>query len=363
MSYLKAARQLPKKLLNQFPEEVSALSNGSPFLDVRSPIEYAKGKIPNSVNLPILEDAERESVGKAYKQHGEKIAVEMGHNLVSGQVKLSRIQAWKNYVTQHPNVNLICWRGGLRSKIAQDWLAQSNIQVARMTGGFKTLRKCLIAILDAIALDNRTVYVIGGKTGSKKTVVIKRLNNSIDLEDLAQHRGSAFGANIQKQPTPITFENELAVKLLTHQQQHIVVEDESKTIGRLAIPDALFKKMKIAPIALVKVPIEERVDHIYNEYVKEPSQAGASSEFLSQHYLQALDRIERRLGGDRHSKLTRIIKDAFSERTGTDHQDWITALLEDYYDPMYDYQIKQKESRIKFIGSPAEVTEYLKNLL
>ena len=361
MNYSEMAGRLPKKLLNDFPEEIRALSNGHTFLDVRSPSEYAKGCIPNSVNLPILDDLERESVGKAYKEHGKEFAIKMGHRLVSGDSRQTRIEAWKTYLKAQPTAHLICWRGGLRSKIAQDWLKQSGIQTNRMSGGYKALRNSLISVIESISQATRPVYVVGGQTGSKKTVVIQRLNTSIDLEGLARHRGSAFGALDHKQPTPINFENELALKLLTHQHNHIVVEDESKTIGRLAVPDELFARMKEAPIALVRVPLAERVEHIYNEYIKDAMAAGSSAQFLSEQYLGALNRIQRRLGGDRHSKLTKQITSAFTDGTDSIHQEWIESLLKNYYDPMYDYQIKKKQSRITFSGSPDEVTEYLQS--
>jgi len=362
LNYSETAGRLPKKLLNEFPEEIQALSNGRPFLDVRSPSEYEKGSIPNSINLPILDDAERDAVGKAYKEQGRETAKELGYSLVSGNSRQSRVDGWKAYLKAEPTAHLICWRGGLRSKIAQDWLTQSGIQTTRMPGGYKALRNALISTIESISIDNkRPFYVIGGQTGSKKTVVVQALNNSIDLEDLAHHRGSAFGAFSQKQPTPINFENELALKLLTHQHNHIIVEDESKTIGRLAIPEALFAKMKEAPIALVKVPLAERVDHIHKEYIKDPISSGQSTKRLSEQYLGALNRIQRRLGGARHSSLTKQIKDAFTDGVDASHQEWIETLLKNYYDPMYDYQIKKKQSRINFVGSPAEVTDYLRN--
>ncbi len=362
MNYSEMAERLPKKLRNEFPEEIQALSNGQPFLDVRSPSEYEKGSIPNSINLPILEDTERDEVGKAYKEHGNETAIEIGYSLVSGETRQSRVDAWKAYLKAEPTAHLICWRGGLRSKIAQDWLTQSGIQTNRMPGGYKALRNTLIRSIESICQDNtRPLYVIGGQTGSKKTIVVKALNNSIDLEDLAHHRGSAFGAFFEKQPTPINFENELALKLLSHQHNHIIVEDESKTIGRLAIPEALFAKMKEAPIALVRVPLNERVDHIYHEYIKDPILNGQSAKQLSEQYLGALNRIQRRLGGARHSSLTKQITDAFTIGVDTSHQEWIETLLKNYYDPMYDYQIKKKQSRINFVGSPEEVTDYLRS--
>ena len=359
MSYLETAKRLPRKLLNQFSQEVQTLSEGIPFLDVRAPREFAKGQIPNSQNLPILNDIERDSVGKMFKQNGQQRAIDLGHQLITEDLKEQRIDSWRSFLKHQPSAHLICWRGGLRSKIAQDWLKESGVNVPRIDGGFKSLRQCLSMITDSVHEQKKSIWLIGGQTGSKKTIVIRDLNNSIDLEQLAEHRGSAFGGRIDQQPTPVTFENHLALEILKHDQGCLVLEDESRTIGRLAIPESLFTQMQRAPIALVEVSLSERVEHIHEEYVAQPISSGVPRNQLAAHYLGALNRIKKRLGGKRHALLEKEISKAFEGSQS--HHSWIEQLLTQYYDPMYQYQLTKKEKRIEFVGSPHAVTEYLRN--
>ena len=359
MNYSETANQLPKKLLSQFPQEIQTLSSGVPFLDLRAPGEFAKGQIPNSQNLPILNDLERDAVGKMYKENGQQRAIDLGHQLVSGDRKKQRVESWKIFLKHQPSAYLICWRGGLRSKIAQEWLKESGINIPKIGGGFKSLRQCLTMITDSIPEQQKPIWLIGGQTGSKKTVVIRNLHNSIDLEQLAKHRGSAFGGRIDQQPTPVTFENELALEILRHDKECLVLEDESRTIGRLAIPESLFNKMKRAPIALIEVSLSERVEHIHEEYIAQPISSGVSTKQLSDHYLSALNRIKKRLGGSRHAQLDKEISSAFEGSRS--HHSWIEKLLTQYYDPMYQYQLSKKETRVEFRGSPMAVTEYLRH--
>ena len=156
----------------------------------------------------------------------------------------------------------------------------------------------------------------------------------------------------------MTFENALATKLLQHQLNHLVLEDESRTIGRLAIPEPLYSRMKNSPIAMIEANLETRVEHIFQEYVEDPLSSGLSENKLSGHYQEALNRIHRRLGREKHTSITKKIRGAFDGKSS--HQSWIKALLVDYYDPMYDYQIQKKQERINFIGSQQEVTQFLK---
>ena len=330
------------------------LEQSRPLIDVRSPIEFAQGAVPGAVNLPLLDDEERAAVGRTYKKGGREAAVALGYRLVDGETKRARLAAWRDFAARHPNAALCCWRGGLRSQVAQEWLAQDGIQLPRVVGGSKALRGfCLDVIRKS---RTRGILLVGGRTGSGKTQVVRQVANHVDLEALANHRGSAFGARRTPQPTPVAFENALAVALLKlDANKPVVAEDESRTIGRLAIPRPLFDAMQRASIVLLQVDADERVENIYREYVLD---AGHPREQL----LTALARIERRLGGQRYQQIARTMVAAFdaSASAAPDlHRRWIRCLLHDYYDPMYDYQLGRKGHRIVLRGTAAEATAYL----
>ncbi|MEL0048178.1 MAG: tRNA 2-selenouridine(34) synthase MnmH, partial [Gammaproteobacteria bacterium] len=242
--------------------------------------------------------------------------------------------------------------------LAQQWLADIGVDVPRVAGGFKALRNACLKILDQ---PDKSWWLISGRTGSAKTVLVQNIDQSIDLEGLANHRGSAFGRRLSPQPTPVTFENALAVKYLQHEFESLVVEDESRTIGRIGLPLAWRQQMQEAPIALVEASFDERVEHIHKEYVVdaqlEHEQAGLPISALQHQYEEAAGRIKRRLGGVRFEQLSQKIREAFA---GTlDHRAWISYLLREYYDPMYDFQLQRKIHRVAFRGNAAAVTEFL----
>ena len=229
------------------------------MIDVRAPSEYARGALPGAVNLPLLNDEERAAVGTTYKRRGRAAAIELGHRLVYGDVKRARVEAWRAFVEAHPDAAIYCARGGLRSEIAQTWLAEAGVRQARVAGGFKALRRHCLDVLEGVG-DARFVLV-GGRTGSGKTSVVRDAAAHIDLERLANHRGSAFGALPTPQPPPVAFENAMAVELMRLPlDEPIVLEDESRTIGRLAIPEGLYEAMQRAPIVLIEADDETRAE-------------------------------------------------------------------------------------------------------
>ena len=338
------------------------LLRSATLLDVRAEAEYQQGALPNSINIPILNDGERAEVGTTYKQLGPDAATELGHKLVSGDVKSARIESWINFLQANPSAHLTCWRGGQRSTIAQTWLKQAGYEIPKVEGGYKTLRQKALQVLANAAHEDssgRVWWVVAGKTGTAKTKLIHHLDNSIDLEGLANHRGSAFGAHVTPQPALATFENTLAREFLNHSASVLILEDESRTIGRIGLPETWHARMKTAPLALVESSIEERVTHIRQEYVTEALLEQSPAE-LADRYQQALDRIQRRLGGVRHQQLSTLLKEAFAQTR--DHSDWIEYLLSNYYDPMYEYQLTKKSPRIAFRGDFDAVRSYLADL-
>ena len=330
------------------------LANGVPLLDVRAPGEFARGAFPAAVNLPLLTDDERHQVGLRYKEAGGDAALELGHRLVSGTTREERIATWRAWSEAHPDGALYCWRGGLRSQIAQEWLAAAGRAAPRVAGGFKALRSFCLEILGR---EYRWI-VLAGRAGSDKTGILGGVPRHVDLEGLANHRGSAFGRRDTPQPPPIAFENGLAVRLLRlttgvpRPAAPIAIEDESRTIGRLAVPGRVFSAMQEAPVVVVEARREDRIAQIYRTYV-------AGDDGARPRLEQALDNIRRRLGGERHRTVQEVMQAAFEGAGAEGHRTWISLLLDWYYDPMYDYQLSLKEDRIVFRGGRVAVTEYL----
>ena len=331
------------------------LREARPLIDVRAPSEYARGALPSAVNLPLLNDEERAAVGTTYKRRGRAAAIELGHRLVCGEAKRARVAQWRTFVEAHPEAAIYCARGGLRSEIAQTWLAGAGSHQARVAGGFKALRRHCLDVLGR-AGEWRFVLV-GGRTGSGKTAVLQCADAHVDLEHLANHRGSAFGGLPTPQPPPVAFENAIAAELVRLPLDGLIVlEDESRTIGRLAIPEPLYTAMQRAPIALIEVDDDARAENIYREYVLE-------AEKPRSHLAASLERIQRRLGGVRYTEIKALMDEAFDvgATAWPLHRRWIVRLLNDYYDPMYDYQLAAKADRVRMRGTAQEVAAALRN--
>tara|TARA_B110000438_G_scaffold184809_1_gene176520 strand:- start:5961 stop:6998 length:1038 start_codon:yes stop_codon:yes gene_type:complete len=336
----------------------SILKNQTKLIDVRAPIEFKEGALPYSINLPILFDDEREIIGKTYKNNGNEHAINVGHSIVNGEKKEKRVNQWLALIQKNPRAQLYCARGGLRSEIAQSWLKEVGCDIKRVTGGFKTLRNTCLSILNDASNDDKKWIIISGRTGSAKTKLINILNNSICLEGLANHRGSAFGSFDTPQPTPINFENTLACDYLQISDNTIYFEDESRTIGRLVIPENFFKKMCNSKIVLIEEPIENRVQNIYEEYVKNYKD-GKTLNIQSDELRLKLSRISKRLGGDNYRKVDILIETAFDNDDPKVHFEWIEILLNAYYDKMYDYQLEKKIDRCEYSGTWKSVKQYL----
>lgn len=319
----------------------------TPLLDVRAPIEFAKGGFPSAFNVPILDNEQRHLVGLCYQEKGPAAAEALGYELV-GPLKSDRIEAWQQFIKTNPSALLYCFRGGQRSQITEQWLADAGTKIPRIPGGYKALRQFLLSVFDQ--LPNCTI--ISGKTGVGKTELLYRFNNAVDLEGLANHRGSAFGKTRTAQPGQIDFENNLAIALLK-QPGPITLEDESRLIGRVSLPIPLQEAMKRAPILLLEDTIENRVRRILQEYVVNQLAEMTEPDALAQlqtEFTAALSAIQKRLGDDRYKAANALMTDAFSAHQKGDiqaHSKWIEMLLINYYDPMYEYQLAKKLDRVK----------------
>tara|TARA_R110000764_G_scaffold138885_7_gene226759 strand:- start:7895 stop:8995 length:1101 start_codon:yes stop_codon:yes gene_type:complete len=347
-----------------------------PLMDVRAPIEFAKGAFPASCNLPLMNDTERQQVGTTYKHNGQDAAIALGHKLVSGDIKAARIDAWVKQVRANPQGYLYCFRGGLRSQLVQEWLADAGVQYPRVVGGYKAMRRFLIDSLDEAVVQCPPVLV-AGLTGTGKTEVIAALSNSLDLEGHAHHRGSSFGRHATPQPTQIDFENRLSIEALKVRAagaQRLVLEDEGRMVGSCTVPLNVFAAMQQASLVWLEDSQENRITRILGDYVtdmhaeyaqvhSEPEQAFSA---FAEHLLESLLRIRKRLGGEQHQTLDSIMRDALAQQRRTGdvslHRQWIKGLLENYYDPMYAYQRESKQVRVEFSGNHQEIIEYLAEL-
>ncbi|MCG9698033.1 tRNA 2-selenouridine(34) synthase MnmH [Shewanella sp. Isolate11] len=346
-----------------------------PIMDVRAPVEFNKGAFPASHNHPLMQDEERRLVGTCYKQKGQDAAIALGHSLVCGSIKQQRIEAWANYIKANPNAYLYCFRGGLRSKLTQQWLAEAGLDIPFIEGGYKAMRQFLIDTIDT-APQVKPMLIISGITGSGKTEFLLQRTEAVDLEGIAHHRGSSFGRYHEPQPTQINFENSLAVALLKHQHtdaKHLLLEDESYLIGRSALPQAFYKGMQMANIVVLEETLDSRLDRLLNEYVHKMDKGfrqrlGDEQGFIAfaEYLSQSVNGIKKRLGGKQHDEIQSLIDSALSAQQSRGdthaHLEWISLLLCKYYDPMYQYQINKKAERILFRGDHRAMHQWLDDL-
>jgi len=345
----------------------------TPMLDVRAPVEFLMGAFPQSINSPLINDKEREQIGIKYKDMGQDEAIALGHSLVQGDVKSARLDCWKAFIEQNPQGVLYCFRGGMRSKITQQWIYENTgIKYPRVKGGYKAMRRFLIDEIDISAAQIQPV-ILGGRTGIGKTVLLNKLQQKIDLEGILHHRGSVFGKHVSPQPSQINIENVLSIELLKlrgKQFSHLVFEDEAPNIGSRRIPESLYAKMQLSPLIQLEASVDERVDITFQEYIVQSLEehqqfydAENGFDKWAEQLQLSINKIQRRLGGARYKALSALLDFALEQHRSFNetqaHKRWIESLLVDYYDPMYDYQFSKKKERVVFKGSHDDVLSFL----
>lgn len=346
----------------------------TPLLDVRAPVEFSQGAFPQAANVPLINDDERHAIGIRYAELGQDQAIALGHELVNGETKHKRIADWFEFTQQHPQGALYCFRGGMRSRISQEWIyAATGVAYPRIKGGYKAMRRFLLSELEHTAATFQAL-VVGGRTGVGKTELLQNLSQQIDLEGIYHHRGSTFGKHATPQPSQIDIENALAIRLLklrNADQHKIVLEDEAPNIGSRSVPAGVIELIQTAPLILLEENLETRVQHVFNEYINaslaeyQQLQGDALGfENWAGNLRSALERIQRRLGRQRHQQINLMLNDAIQQQRlhneRENHKHWIQAMLVDYYDPMYDYQLARKSERILFRGDRSSVLDYLR---
>ena len=343
-----------------------------PLLDVRAPVEFSHGAFPTATNLPLLDDAQREQVGIRYKDAGQEEAIRLGLQIATPEFRAERLNAWIEFCERHPAGYIYCFRGGLRSRTTQQWIREQGLEYPLVRGGYKAMRRFLIDELERLLPQVRLICV-SGLTGVGKTRILSKIRHHIDFEGLANHRGSAFGRDpLDRQPANVDWENAVAVGLLKHcehrPQSPLFVEDEGRRIGRVNMPDCLYTALLRAPRAIVRADLDSRIQLIREDYFQHswPEYQRlfgdrAEAEF-SRFALDSLTRIHKRLGGERYQQVKRYFEAAlaqlFNSGSAAGFDDGIRILLEQYYDPMYRYQIDKKKPEIIFEGPENEFIEW-----
>lgn len=303
------------------------LSKNFPVIDVRTPSEFAKGHIPDATNIPLFNDHDHAVVGTAYKHQGRQVAILSGLEIVGPNL---RALAERLADCAVDNTLLIhCWRGGMRSQSVA-WLASLNgYETYTLTGGYKGFRQL---ILDALSAPVNLV-VLGGASGSGKTAILHELEGMgqqvVDLEGLALHRGSAFGSiGLLPQPTQQLFENQLGMQWQRLDPIGAVwIENESRQLGTLRLPEPTKHQMEQAPILVLDMPFELRVERLVIEY-------GAYSALSLE---KSIRQIGKRLGG-------LYMQQALNALAGGDLRTCCALLLSHYYDKTYNRFLARKDS-------------------
>lgn len=305
------------------------------IIDVRSEGEYLHGHIPGAINLPLLNNEERHIVGICYKKEGREKAVQKGFELVGH--KFSGFLSKALAASPSRKIKVYCWRGGMRSNIMAWVLSLAGFRVSLLKGGYKEFRHW---VLEECSKDWNLI-VVGGKTGSGKTELLQEIRKTgeqvIDLEFLANHKGSAFGGLGQsEQPGYEHFENLLAMEFRSFNSDTPVwLENESRLIGSVKIPDILFDNIRKAPVVEVSIPEEVRVDRLLKEY----------GHFDPNILAENTKKLERRLGNLR-------MNEAVEKILSGEMRGWIKDVLT-YYDKTYLYgKSLRKPETIKVIVLP-----------
>ena len=187
--------------MSEIDDLESLFLNDIPLIDTRAPVEFNKGSLPLASNLPLMIDEEREAVGICYQQKGQAAALRLGHKLVNGELKAERLNQWIHFSQQHPNGALFCFRVVYGQRLHRAGCKEKGIDYPRVRGGYKAMRRWLIDAVERTCTST-PILLLGGKTGSAKTRVLNEgflgnpIKGSIDLEGLANHRGSAFGKRV-----------------------------------------------------------------------------------------------------------------------------------------------------------------------
>lgn len=300
---------------SQFLEQTTDLK----VVDVRSPSEFAAGHIPGAINIPLFADDERAIVGTIYKQKGQQPAIDKGMEFV--EPKMAALADAAKAAAINGQLGVYCWRGGMRSNRTAWWFEENGMQCTVLTGGYKAFRN---EALSAFAhLEN--LIVIDGPTGSGKTELLHELKAAdeqvLDLEGLANHKGSAFGnIGLPKQPSSQQFQNDLFAHLRAlDADKRIWIEREGMTIGKVYLPQSLWQKMNVSTVVHIDVPLEKRIQRLVNDYGNAPKEALEKS----------IRKLQQKLGGQHMNAALEFLENGNLRA--------VAELLLTYYDKRYRF--------------------------
>jgi tRNA 2-selenouridine synthase len=292
------------------------------FIDVRAPVEYGEDHIPEAINIPLFDDAERADIGTIYRNRGKYDAVVKGSAYAGA--KIDGIVNEIRGLLEKGNVIIHCFRGGMRSEALVSLLASLDLPVYKLAGGYKSYRKFIAESFNQLII-SPSIFVLHGLTGTGKTQILHNIKNSIDLEGMAGHRSSVFGGIGLVQKTQKMFESRLIHRIDELKgENYAVIEGESRKIGDLHLPPSVFAAMTGSPGILITAPIERRVQILLDEYM---ISAGADE------IPSIVDSLEGRIGG----KNVTTLKDLFRNDK---LDEFAQFLLEKYYDPLYHHTLK-----------------------
>ncbi len=318
-----------------------------PVVDVRSQGEFTEGHIHAALNIPLLNDDERVLVGTTYKQQGQQEAIKEGFRLVGPRL-LDIIEATER-IAQGKEILVHCWRGGMRSSNFSQFVGMAHVKTQTVQGGYKAYRQ---VVLEAFKKPIQ-IILLTGCTGSGKSEVLRELaaqgEQILDLEALANHKGSAFGGLLMPdQPTTEQFQNNLFEEILNLDvSRRVWVEDESIAIGKIFLPKELWQTMSQSPLVQMNVAKEVRIQRLVNEY-------GPADR---EEFLRIMVKVTKKLGGQHFN--------AAKEKLSQGDMASTIDILLTYYDKAYLNSIDKRNAKIKFSleWSGAGVAKYASELI
>jgi tRNA 2-selenouridine synthase len=311
--------------ISRIPPDTIADFDFDEIIDVRAPVEFAEDHLPEAINLPVLDDSQRETVGTIYKQESPFEARKIGAALVSANISAHLAGHLASKGKDYRPL-IYCWRGGQRSRSMATVLGEVGWRPQLLDGGYKAYRAFVSKSLAAILEETPQFRIIAGLTGSGKTWLLERLaaagEQVLDLEGLAEHRGSALGQSLTApQPSQKRFENLLFEVLRSCDlTKPIYVESESSRIGRVQIPAALWTQLRGSPVIETHVPLAARAAYLVSDYQHFVKDKSLLAEKLS--LVQPLQTTER------FSAWGELIE-------AGDWQGFVESILEHHYDPAY----------------------------
>lgn len=308
-------------------EKFFVLRDQLTVVDVRSEGEYDAGHVEGSVNIPLLKNDERVIVGTTYKTHGQQEAIRTGFRLVGPRLAELIQHAEK----QGDEFIVHCWRGGMRSTNFCQFVGMAGIKTHQLAGGYKAYRRFALSSYK----QPFNLIVIAGYTGSGKSELLQALKAAgeqvIDLEGLANHKGSVFGGlKMPAQPTTEQFQNDLFEVIRKFDlSKRIWIEDESIAVGKIFLPIDLWAKMSVSPIVVVDVEKHRRISRLVAEYAQSDHE----------RFLTAMQGITKKLGGQHYKAARECVLAG----------DWYGAidLILNYYDKAYTNGLEKKSQRVK----------------